>query len=165
MGSWAYLSTSVHATASCIDGPYKRQNLAVGTWIHNTLYVYSPQDKMHLLYSIGNGSSPPSCNPPIPCKNGRTPGAHGLRPPSPWPANITCSPGSHATAIHYSKSWDGPWISAGFTIFSGAPSGHIDPHTSSFGYSNPAPLLLDNGTVLMVTRGNALELLPFSRFL
>lgn len=37
--------------------------------------------------------------------------------------------------------------------FLGRPKGNLNPTKVSFGESNPAPLLLENGTVLLLTRG------------
>jgi hypothetical protein len=152
MSVWSYFSQAVHAVSPTLEGPYKRVDTAVGVWTHNTLYAYSPLDKVHLMYSIGEGNTPESCNPPIPCEGGRTPGGHGLQPPKPWPGNTTCPP-VHTTTIHYSKFIEGPWTTAGPITFSGSPPKPPDPTTTSFGTSNPAPLILANGTVLMVTRG------------
>lgn len=131
MGAWAYFSAAAHAVSPNIDGPYTRVDLAVPVWTHNTLYAYSPQDKMHLIFSIGEGDSNSSCNPPIQCAGGITPGASHLRPPSPWPANVTC-PIRHTTTVHSSRSLDGPWESASLR-FSGSPAHDPDPLNASFG--------------------------------
>eukprot|EP00750_Incisomonas_marina_P015983 INCI18832.1.p1 GENE.INCI18832.1~~INCI18832.1.p1 ORF type:complete len:245 (+),score=22.90 INCI18832.1:87-821(+) len=132
MGSWSYFSAAAHAVSPNIDGPYARVDLAVPVWTHNTLYAYSPRDQMHLIFSIGEGVSNSSCNPPIQCANGITPGASHLRPPSPWPANVTC-PRRHTTTVHFSSTLDGPWESAGAVQFSGSPAHDPDPLNASFG--------------------------------
>ena len=130
MGSWAHFSQAAHAVSDNMEGPYKRVDTAIGTWTHNTLYAYSPTDDTHLLYHIGMGNNPESCEPRIPCSNGRTPGATGLRPPAPWPANVTCNP-AHVTSLHHSKTLDGPWTFQAVD-FQGAPPEPIDPKPVSY---------------------------------
>ena len=86
MSTWDRMSTSVHAIAESIEGPYSKVETVVGTESHNTIYVYSPVDEYHLIYTIFSGIAPESCNPYIACTNGTTPNssAGSLRPHQPW---------------------------------------------------------------------------------
>lgn len=142
MSTWSRMSQSVHAVSETVQGPYRRVETVIGTESHNTYYVYSPTDKMHLIYTIFSGTSPKSCNPYLACTNGTTPGGKGLHPPDGW-APPTCpgGMGPHGV-IHYSKSLNGPWTSAGAINFTGP----------AHGTSNPAPYIFPNGTVLMIGR-------------
>ena len=146
MSTWSFMSTAVHTVAQRVTGPYRRVGLAIPVQTHNTLYVYSPVDKLHLIYHIGAAANPPSCNPLYPnCTGGRTAGTQGLRPPAGWPHD-TChtAGGAH---VHYSTSLEGPWLNGGA----------LDIDTSGMpptaGSSNPAPYIFPNGTVLMIGRG------------
>lgn len=146
MSTWGRQSQAAHVTSSIISGPYRRAGLAIPTQAHNVFYAYSQPDQMHLIYHIFGGDNPESCNPYLNCTNGTTPGGHGIHPPNtPWPAP-TCHPvgGAH---LHYSKSLDGPWISAGRLKVdqTGMPA--------TGGTSNPAPYVFPNGTVIMMGRG------------
>lgn len=146
MCTWARMSTIAHTVADRPEGPYQKVGVAVGTQAHNAYYTYSPSDKMHLLYHIGGGDNPDSCNPYFQgCEGGITPNCTGIRPPHGWPAP-SC-PSNSVTHIHYSKSLDGPWTSAG--------SINVTTKKLPFdaGTSNPAPYVFPNGTTLMVARG------------
>ena len=150
MSTWDRMSTSVHAIADTIDGPYSKVATVVGTESHNTIYVYSPSDKMHLIYTIFSGIAPESCNPYIKCTNGTTPNSTegSLRPHTPWPpmtGNCTAGPRG---VIHYSKSLNGPWRSAGGLTVAASPK---PPPVA--GISNPTPYIFPNGTVIMLGRG------------
>eukprot|EP00662_Eupelagonemidae_sp_cell21_P018969 gene18969-2549_t len=144
MGTWSRMSQAVHAVSHKREGPYTRAGLAIPTQTHNTYYAYSPQDKLHLIYSIFGGTSPQSCNAYKSCTNGTTPGHGGGVHPDSWLPAPKCplEPGTH---VHYSTSLDGPWISAGAlkTDRTGCPA---------CGSSNPAPYIFPNGTVLMLAR-------------
>ena len=77
--SWGRQSQSVLANSPNLEGPYKRVKTIIPTQSHNTVYAYSSTDKKHLIYTIGDGSSPESCNPFMTCYvvqryNGTTPG-------------------------------------------------------------------------------------------
>ena len=87
MSTWDRMSTTVHAVADSIEGPYSKVSTLVGTESHNTIYVYSPVDKTHLIYTIFSGMAPERCNPYIHCQGGTTPNstAGSLRPHKPWP--------------------------------------------------------------------------------
>lgn len=154
MTTWARMSRGAHAISKTAEGPYTRVETVIETEAHNIFYAYSPSDEMHLLYHIFQGNNPESCNPYFPCTNGSTPGAtgHGLKPPPGMPHNITC-PINHTTSIHYSKSLDGPWERVDLTFDKSAPPGSAAQFPPHGGNSNPAPWVLPNGTVLMLSRG------------
>ena len=155
MSTWAHLSTSVRATSAKAEGPYEFAETIVGTESHNTIYAYSPTDKVHLMYTIFEGTWPQSCNPAPACTDGTTPGGHGLHPPK--LPNNTCggSPGGRGV-VHWAKSFDGPWTSVGpVTVDWGA--GGQPPNG---GVSNPSPYVFPNGTVLMLGRGKDARILP-----
>ena len=82
MSTWARLSTSVRATSAHAEGPYEFAETIVGTESHNTIYAYSPTDKVHLMYSIFEGTWPQSCNPAPACTDGTTVGGKGLHHPT-----------------------------------------------------------------------------------
>ena len=144
MSTWARMSFAAHTVSSSPVGPFTRlageAGIVIGTFVHNTFYARA--GGLHLLYHIGDGQNNASCNPYWTCSNGTTPGGHGLRPPSPWPAG-PCPPSNGGTQVHYSTSLSGPWLSFGpVTLGPGGP-GSI---------SNPAPLVLENGTVYLMGR-------------
>lgn len=145
MGSWSRMSQAVRAVSDTLEGPYVRAGLVAGTQTHNTYYVYCPVTKKHLIYGIGQGDNPPSCEPYFKCTNGSTPGAQGLRPPA-WPPS-TCTP-DMGPFVRSSDTLEGPWIYGGKLNFSGP-----QPRGPGAGNHNPAPLVFSNGTVLMLGRG------------
>lgn len=152
MSTWARMSQSVLATSDRVEGPYARKSVIIPTVSHNTIYAYSPSDKTHLIYTIFEGDSPPSCNPFLVCTRGVTPGAQGLRPPGHWPP-FNCSGGPGARGVlHHAKSLDGPWINSGPIKYSYENSAGVKP-PSNAGTSNPAPYVFSNGTVLLLGRG------------
>ena len=155
MSTWARMSQSVHAVATAVEGPYARaadDNPIIPTVSHNTIYAYSAPDKTHLIYTIFEGTSPQSCNPYLACTSGTTPGGEGLHPPAGWPAaNCTGGPGARGV-LHYSKSLDGPWTSAGPITYKYSNPGGV-PRPPNAGTSNPAPYVFPNGTVLLLGRG------------
>jgi hypothetical protein len=144
MSTWARMSFAAHTVSPSPVGPFTRlpgeAGIAIGTFAHNTFYARA--GGLHLLYHIGDGLNNASCNPYWACSNGTTPGGHGLRPPSPWPAG-SCPPANGGAQVHYSASLDGPWVSFGPVVLGpGGPAG----------ISNPAPLVLANGTVFLMGR-------------
>eukprot|EP00040_Diaphanoeca_grandis_P007491 m.41121 g.41121 ORF g.41121 m.41121 type:complete len:447 (-) comp18709_c0_seq2:30-1370(-) len=143
MATWGRMSQMVHATSPTSNGPYTRVSTALPTETHNVFYVYSKPDKMHLIYAIGPSNNPPSCNPRVQCFNGTTPGTTSLKPPPGW-APETCAVRDMSIRVHYSPSLDGPWLQSNISL----PD---VPYVASPG-SNPAPLIFDNGTVLVMTR-------------
>jgi hypothetical protein len=172
MGTWSRMSTAAHAVANSLEGPYERVGLAVPAQCHNVYYAYSPPDKKHLIYHIGTGGNPQSCNPEFKCTNGTTPGCHGLSPPPTpsWP-KPTCWC-TQSPFVHSSSSLSGPWEPEG-PIKIGGPRPptvcsllyvpifidackHImllQTAGTAGGDSNPAPLIFPNGTVLLMGRG------------
>ena len=145
MSTWSRMSFAAHTTAPSPVGPFTRlagdAGTAIGTFAHNTFYVRA--GGLHLLYHIGAGSNNASCNPYWPCVNGTTPGGNGLRPPSPWPEG-PCPPSTAGGArVHYSTSLNGPWIDFGPLVLGPGGPGSV---------SNPAPLVLANGTVVLMGR-------------
>jgi hypothetical protein len=145
MNTWSRMSLAAHTVSPSPVGPFTKlagaAGTAIGTFAHNIFYLRA--GGLHLLYHIGDGLNPPTCNPFWPCTNGSTPGAGpGLQPPAPWPEG-TCPPSNGGVQVHYSASLDGPWISFGpVTLGPGGPKS----------VSNPAPLVFANGTVLLMGR-------------
>ena len=155
MCTWDRMSQAVHTVGDSPVGPFSRVATAIGPQTHNTLSTFSKVDGHHLIWSIGTGANPLSCNPPPPsgCQGGRTANCTGLRDPSGWP-DPRCPIEMHPPTVHYAKSLDGPWSSAGEVKFNTTGTPNPGPDASyCFGTSNPAPLHLDNGTVLLITRG------------
>lgn len=150
ISTWSRMSQGVHAVSKSVAGPYQRVGVIIPTQAHNIYYIQNPPDGLHLIYHIFGGDNPESCNPYLSCTNGSTPGSHGgLRPPpTPW-APPTC-PFVSGAHVHWAKSLDGPWISAGLIQANrtGMPNS-----TDQSGTSNPAPYIFPNGTVLMLGRG------------
>ena len=160
MSTWNRLSTSVRAVADRVEGPYTRAETIVGTESHNTIYAYSPVDKVHLMYTIFEGTWPESCNPRPACTDGTTPGGQGLHPP-PLPKN-TCTGGPGGRGVvHWARSLEGPWTSVGPVNVDWGPGGQ----PPNGGISNPAPLVLPNGTVLLIGRGKDAQTINGTRVL
>eukprot|EP01047_Picozoa_sp_COSAG01_P028927 COSAG01_NODE_1964_length_8779_cov_447.550922_2_plen_306_part_00 len=140
MSTWSRLSTSVRATAHKPEGPYEFAETIVGSESHNTLYAYSPTDRVHLMYTIFEGTWPQSCNPAPTCTDGTTPGGRGLHPP-PLPNN-TCTGGPGGRpVVHWAKSFAGPWHSVGPAKVDWGQAGH----PPNGGASNPSPYIFPNG--------------------
>lgn len=150
MATWARMSQTTLAVSDTAAGPFTKVSVAIPTFSHNTFYAFSPPDKKHLVYHIGYGADPPSCNPRLSCRDGSTPGGSGIKPPAgtPW-APDTCGH-SRAAFVHAADSLAGPWIPAGPIKFSGPMPSRAD---GTAGSSNPSPLFFPNGTVLMMGRG------------
>ena len=153
MAVWGRMSQAVHAVSKTLLGPYTRVATALPTDTHNVYHQYSSADRTHVIYHIGTSENPPSCNPYLKCTNGSTPGAHSLTPPANW-TKPTCPDTSAAPRMHWSKSVDGPWMMAPLRLATipwlashGSHNGGTSHQTS-----NPAPLILDNGTVLLMAR-------------
>jgi hypothetical protein len=145
MGVWARMSQAAHAVSHSPLGPFKRTGLAIPSESHNIFYAYSPTDEMHLIYHIFSGTSPESCNPYFKgCTDGTTPRTTGGVRPRHWQPAETCK-GEGGTHVHYSKSLEGPWLSAG-------PLKTDTTGCLGCGDSNPAPWIFPNGTVLMLGR-------------
>eukprot|EP00040_Diaphanoeca_grandis_P024864 m.137143 g.137143 ORF g.137143 m.137143 type:complete len:403 (-) comp29908_c0_seq2:307-1515(-) len=143
MSTWARMSQATHATSPNVTGPFTKVDVAVGTFTHNVYYAYNPKEELHLLYHIGAGTNPSSCNPYFNCTNGTTPHAKGIQPPdAPWPP-ATC-PLTRASNLHYSKSLSGPWMDAGPL--------KLNPDVSVRSVSNPSPWIFPNGTVMFIGR-------------
>eukprot|EP00045_Choanoeca_perplexa_P006899 m.60168 g.60168 ORF g.60168 m.60168 type:complete len:414 (+) comp13840_c0_seq3:275-1516(+) len=158
MSTWGRMSQSVLAVADSVEGPYTHEKVVVGTESHNTIYAYSEVDKTHLMYTIFEGISPPSCNPYLNCTDGTTTGGKGLHPPSHWPA-MHCPNNNNKGGrgvVHWAKSLSGPWTSIGPVRVDWGPNG--EPPNS--GLSNPAPYIFPNGTVLLLGRGQDAHTLP-----
>ena len=147
MSTWSRMSTSSHAISDKVNGPYTKVKTIVGTESHNTIYVYSPVNKMHLIYTIKTGTSPESCNPYLKCANGTTPGGHALHPPAGWAPSTCSGPGGYGV-IHSATDVNGPWTNAG--AFAVAP---LPKRPDTAGTSNPSPYIFPNGTVLLIGRG------------
>lgn len=155
--TWSRMSQGAHLTAPAWDGPYKKAGLALPTWAHNLLYTRDPLSNQHMLWTIGEGKNPESCNPFLNCTDGSTPGAKGMKPPADWPAQ-TCPVTDRGANIHVSDSLDGPWVGTGVITATKPPLSVCNDHNCvggggcCAGTSNPAPYIFPNGTVLLVAR-------------
>jgi hypothetical protein len=91
MGTWSRMSAAAHVVAKAVEGPYNRIGESIPAQCHNAYYAFCTHTKKHLLYHIGTGNNPASCNPIFNCTSGRTYGCKGLTPPPThaWP-NATC---------------------------------------------------------------------------
>ena len=144
MATWSRMSFLSHTVAASPVGPFTRvagaAGTVAGTFAHNAFYIFA--GGLHLVYHIGDAANPESCNPYFPCTNGTTPGGQGFTPPPGWPSG-TCPPSNGGVNVHFSESLNGPWTNFGkVTLGPGGPAS----------LSNPAPLVLQNGTVLLMGR-------------
>ena len=140
IGAWETNSRIVRAVADQPDGEYRVVEVTKPTFAYEPVLAGPleaddghPWSGRWLLYSIGNASS--SDEPRTDCRDGYTPtsGGGGFR--RAVPVEIFISDGTSPA---------GPW---------GATNGSLAPLTIGEGDINPAPLVLPNGTTLMMWRG------------
>lgn len=153
MGTWGRMSQVAHTVSKNFEGPYQKIETPIPTESHNVYYAFSEVDKTHLIFHIGESNNPPSCNPWLNCSDGTTPGGNGPGKPSvPWPP-ATC-PQNMVMVIHYSSSLYGPWTK----FMPKLPT--IAGWNGSHDGTNPGPLILPNGTILLMTRTGNQRTLP-----
>ena len=141
--SWAPFSTIVHATSKTGPaGPYVSPAQVVGMFAHNPTVVWSPYDKLYLMYHIG-------CEQPMPDVCG--------------PTSFKCGTPDAQSGITVHSSPDlETWKSQG-RVFDGRSDENVWDRTAT----NPSawPLYtIDNHTqaMLLAYRGNSLNATNFS---
>lgn len=146
MCSWGSQSQVAHYQSNtAMTGPYVRVDTAVGAFAHNPAVIAvtptTSENVSYLMYHIGIGCDSAGvheCNyTRLPaCQNGSTP-LHPQPPhsPIPPPPNVT------RATTHAAASLAGPWMET--------PAGWDLPSCN-----NPSPLLLSNGSLMVVCHGS-----------
>jgi hypothetical protein len=138
---WNPGSTIIRAVSSDPMGPYEYVETVFGTFHHNPQVVRLDTGEL-LMYMIG-GDHPPPADKGAQCKRDPAADPHHLE------GYIT---------IGSAPSELGPWTKLQHAIL---PSG--EPGTWSAMVTNPAPLILDNGTALLFFRGTNWPIDPYER--
>jgi len=135
--SWETNSQVIHATSSKPQGPFVVKNIALPTEHHNPT-IRRAVDGTYLLFCIGeNYDKPTNCN------------GTGEQIPERNPGPFV---GGGIINLAYSKSLDGPWEQLDQNNMIHGRSGKWDDMVT-----NPAPVILANGTVLLYYRGSSTQ--------
>mmetsp|Transcript_71840 Transcript_71840/g.200500 ORF Transcript_71840/g.200500 Transcript_71840/m.200500 type:complete len:420 (-) Transcript_71840:172-1431(-) len=145
LNSWKFNSVIHHAVSANPDGPYSFKDEVLSEFAHNPTITRAP-DGTYLLYHIGETLSADERSLYLrDCRKGRH--AEPKRSAnSGGPANF-----DGRIRIAFSKSLDGPWS----LLNNGTPI--IQPRRGSYwdtAVTNPAPLILKNGSVFLYYRGD-----------
>ena len=137
MVSWRSNSQIRHAMSDTIDGTYVKADLAVESWSHNPEVIEFGAELFLFHIGSGNGSAHVNCSggPPDAIDSS---GGNASRRWQEGQGTIEGSRrrpelGAQLTYIHVAAGPDGPW----------SPVGSVE-------CDNPAPLVLRNGTVLLM---------------
>lgn len=165
----------VHATADQPTGPYEFADIAVEPSANNPAAVYHAQSGLYLLYYLDMGN-PKDFSPPIPdwaractgasmsdsgsiahfsqLKGGRSNSSGGNVFAAEFQATHPVCTGAGScerVAIQYSSSPSGPWQKLTPLLSAADPPGGGGRQSV---IANPSPLVLANGSVMMVYRYN-----------
>ena len=171
LGHWLTNSDVIHATAASPEGPFRFRDTAVPLWAHNPAALRAP-DGTYLLYQMArrncakrhawpipvcklrNGSAPARPTERLPCAPGTTAAGNttselcaarvaGGGGPCQGSSSPACHCDSHRIEIYSAASPNGPWKK-----FTPSPDLH-DGSIVAYG-SNPAPIFLPNGSIVVV---------------
>jgi len=131
--SWETNSQVIHATSSTPQGPYTVKDVALPTEHHNPT-IRKATDGTYLLYTIGE-----NYDKPVNCKVGEV-RSEGVMV------------GGGIIVLAYSKSLDGPWQINDPAMMIHGRNGKWDEMVT-----NPAPVIMPNGTVLLFYRGSSTQ--------
>eukprot|EP00040_Diaphanoeca_grandis_P015747 m.80694 g.80694 ORF g.80694 m.80694 type:complete len:429 (-) comp25339_c0_seq3:104-1390(-) len=134
MVSWLTNSQITHATSDTIDGTYTKADVAVGSFAHNPQVIVFGNELFLFHIGSGNGSAHVNCTGPAFDGNHEQPSTVWAqrRNANLFPDALT-NGRTQQTTIHTAPGPDGPWSSV-----------------ESVECDNPAPLVLRNGTVLLM---------------
>eukprot|EP00049_Salpingoeca_infusionum_P001842 m.51412 g.51412 ORF g.51412 m.51412 type:complete len:389 (+) comp11238_c0_seq1:22-1188(+) len=120
---WQRNSQVVHATSATVEGPYVKKDVALLPWAHNPQVVVDTRNTTptFYLFHIGSGDN---TSHTVTCPPYPVFNSHVAAPP----------PAPNGALYHSAPDPSGPWT----------------PHELPFGCNNPAPLLLSNGTWLVL---------------
>jgi len=131
--AWETNSQVIHGTSSSPQGPFTVKNIALPTEHHNPT-IRQAVDGTYLLFCIGENYD-------------KTTNCTGGISPDPSP-----KVGGGIINLAYSTSLDGPWQQLDQKNMIQGRSGKWDEMVT-----NPAPLILQNGTVLLYYRGSSTQ--------
>jgi len=156
LDAWGRNSAIVHATANNPMGPYERQKELLPYFAHEPTVVTLPGNAGYVIYKIGcadgavtgsNGTG--LVGPCTQCRNGTTDGGSSAKDPDGHPSSCPAPTQAYETtcqdALHAS-SLDGPWKRVPLNM-----SGW-DWTNVNLGLESMAPVVLENGTLLTLTR-------------
>ena len=165
LSEWSYMSTIVRTSSTNGPaGPYKKDEVVLGTQSHNAYYVHDPKSGKHLIYHVNSGTGG-KAEELTGCTNGTTPRKSGaelerLRAPKPLRSDgvgdTTCEEAHDCLppVIHESTSLSGPWKRVGMRGVYPPQFPTTNGGTRIRGALNPAPVIFDNGTVLALYKVN-----------
>mmetsp|Transcript_11994 Transcript_11994/g.19060 ORF Transcript_11994/g.19060 Transcript_11994/m.19060 type:complete len:447 (+) Transcript_11994:173-1513(+) len=160
--SWITNSRVVRATSNSPGGRFERQQVALPIWAHNPQIVKA--NDTFLLFHIGSASNVPETTCPglngtSPCKDKQGGYGHGCDsmvafvPNGDARGNKSSTSINHTTVknytfpISFSDNIEGPW-----ELY------HAPIDFNVGGNANPSPIVLENGTVIMVFNANNMSL-------
>lgn len=161
LDAWETNSRIIHAVAPASSplGPYIYEEMVFPPFHHNPRVLWDPTEKMWVMWFIGanvNTTQILNCTGPSPHGTAANSNSNGestctlarqnRRRRSNYGDNVNELPTSGIINVAYSPSLSGPW-SIIPNIFSGRPAPAWDEILT-----NPGPLILKNGTVLMTYR-------------
>ena len=164
LSEWSYMSTIVRTSSSDPAGPYKKDEVVLGTQSHNAYYVHDPKSDKHLIYHVNSGTGG-KAEELTGCTNGTTPHKSKeelkrLRAPKPSRSDgvgdTTCEEAHDCLppVIHESTSLSGPWKRVEMRGVYPPQFPTSNGGTRIRGALNPAPIIFDNGTVLALYKVN-----------
>ena len=165
LSEWSYMSTIVRTSSKHGPaGPYKKDEVVLGTQSHNAYYVQDPKSRKHLIYHVNSGTGG-KAEELTGCTNGTTPRRfreelkrrRAPRPPRPDGVGDTTCEEAHdclPPVIHESTSLSGPWKRVEMRGVYPPQFPTSNGGTRIRGALNPAPVIFDNGTVLALYKVN-----------
>lgn len=154
LSTWQKNSRIIHASASSLSGPYKMKGEVMPPFAHNANPIVIPHEPYkghYAVFHVGFGSSMGSLSK---CNNGTTPNGVGHEEPevanSCKPVHPEPIPLKKSISVPHAESPAGPWAFETQTCVGPNLSSDVGgcPH-----FSNAAPLILANGTTLLLHSG------------
>eukprot|EP00052_Salpingoeca_macrocollata_P019619 m.163067 g.163067 ORF g.163067 m.163067 type:complete len:380 (+) comp21023_c0_seq3:3-1142(+) len=135
--AWETNSQIIHATSPHATGPFERRDVSIGVFSHNPYALRTPAGTW-LLFHIGTGEEQrPPCSASG-CSNGTT---HKCE----TSAHAKLLQNTTAPLLHTAPRPEGPWT----------PVPLKTSDNSNLTCNNPGPLLLKNGSMVLVCSGKS----------
>ena len=136
---WDPNSQIVHLTSPTLDAKFTRQAVVLPPFSSNPAVRFDRNTATFLLFYIGTNGSVPGL-PTAPHCNTRWPKQPGV-------------PEGDQIYLATAKSLSGPWETSAAPVLSGSRYNGASKSSWDYHRTNPAPVVLPNGTVLLYFRG------------
>jgi hypothetical protein len=144
LNDWGVASQIIRATSASHEGPFAFADVVVAPFAHNPTVRQLPDGSGFVLFMIGGVPIEP-----VNCTTSRSSSnimaKKGLRSPK----AVTPKGAGGSIRVSFAPRLSGPWTAPALVNFSGVNA------TSwiGCGYTNPSPLILPNGTVMLAFQG------------